>query len=594
MGEMSVQAALQAAIAHHQAGRLPEAEALYRQILARLPQHPDALHLLGLLAHHLGRHESAVELINQALAVAPNHAPCHCNLGNALQALGRLDEAIASHRRALAINPDFAEAHNNLGNALGARGLPREAAASYAHALAINPDFAEAHNNLGFALAGQGEADRALACLERALALRPDFPEAHNNIGMVLEARGQAEAAIAHLERALALRPEYAEAFNNLGNALLATGRLDAAVSSLRRALALRPDYAEAHNNLGQALEAQGCVEEAIASYRQAQALRPELAAAHWNEALALLSTGDFASGWPLYEWRWQAVGNRTLVRSFAQPVWRGDAPLAGRTLFLHYEQGLGDTLQMLRYVPVLARRGARVIVEVPPALAAVAATLPGDATVVVEGEPLPAFDVQCPLMSLPLALQTTLASIPDEVPYLAAPEPARMVWRARLGAGTRRRIGLAWSGSAGHTSAMRQRSLPFHELRPLLAVEADFCSVQKEYREGDLALLAADGRIRDFSAQLADFADTAGLIAQLDLVISVDTAVAHLAGAMGKPVWLLLPFVADYRWMRARADSPWYPTLRLFRQQAFGDWAAVIGEVSAALAATATPDGSG
>ena len=551
MLQQNVQGALQAAIAHHQAGRLAEAGVLYREILAAFPRHPDALHFLGLLAHHQGHHTRAVELISEALLVAPNHAPCHSNLGNALQALGRLDEAISAQQRAVAINPAFAEAHNNLGLALAEQGLP----------------------------------DQALTCLERALALRPDFPEAHTNLGMVLEALGRPDAAIAHLERALALRPDYVEALNNLGNALMAEGLLERAVASYQRALVLRPEYAEAHNNLGQALEAQGHVDEAIDSYRTAQALRPEFAAAHWNEALALLLKGDYAAGWSLYEWRWKAVGNRTLVRSYAQPVWRGDVLLTGRSIFLHYEQGLGDTLQMLRYVPVLARQGAHVLIEVPPTLGTVAATLPGGATVVIEGSPVPLFEVQCPLMSLPMALQTTLVSIPDEVPYLSAPEPARSAWRDRLGAKTRRRIGLAWSGTVGHTSAMRQRSLPLPQLSPLLDLDTEFHSVQKEYREGDIELMAANGRIRDWSAQLADFGHTAGLIEQLDLVISVDTAVAHLAGAMGKPVWVLLPYAADYRWMRDRADSPWYPTMRLFRQPAFGDWESVVRTVVAALA---------
>ncbi|MBL8200613.1 MAG: tetratricopeptide repeat protein [Chromatiales bacterium] len=547
---MTVQDELRAAIGHHQAGRLAEAEALYRQILAQAPRHPDALHFLGLLAHQTGNPAAAVELIGQALEQVPAHAPCHLHLGLALQSLGRLDEAEAS----------------------------------YGRAIALDPDLAEAHNNLGLIRLESGQADAALAHLERALALRPDFPEALNNRGMALEALGRPDEALASLDRALAVRPDYPEAHLNRGNALQALGRLDEAVASYDRALALRPGHPDAHNNLGQALEAQGRVDEAIAHYRRAQALQPELATAHWNEALALLRKGDFEAGWRLYEWRFRAVGRRTLVRDFAEPRWLGDAPLAGHTLFLHYEQGLGDTLQMLRYVPLLVRQGARVLVEVPPAMAALAATLPGNATVVVEGSAVPPFELQCPLMSLPLACGTTLATVPADVPYLAAPEPERSAWREKLGPHTRRRIGLAWSGSAGHTSAMRQRSLPLRELLPLLATDAEFHSLQKEYRQGDPELLAVDGRIRDHAATLRDFAATAGLIGQLDLVITVDTAVAHLAGAMGKPVWLLLPFVADYRWLLGRTDSPWYPTMRLFRQPAFGDWQAVIEAVTGAL----------
>jgi len=348
--------------------------------------------------------------------------------------------------------------------------------------------------------------------------------------------------------------------------------------------MASRPGNPETHNNLGQALEAAGRVDEAIAEYRQAHALRPDFAAARFNEALALLRQGDFAAGWRLYEWRFRAVGRRTLVRTFPEPLWLGATPLAGKTLFVHYEQGFGDTLQMLRYLPLLAARGARVLVEVPPALADIAATLRGSPAVVVEGAPVPAFDLQCPLMSLPLACGTTLASIPADVPYLFAPEPDRKAWQDRLGTRTHRRIGLAWSGSAGNTAAMRQRSLPLEHLLAWLPAGAEFHSVQKDYRDGDPERLAADGRIRDHAASLRNFASTAGLIDQLDLVITVDTAVAHLAGALGKPVWVLLPFVADYRWLLDRGDSPWYPTMRLFRQPAFGDWASVLAAVAVEL----------
>lgn len=586
MSSDSIQALLQAAIAQHQAGRPLQAEALYRQVLAASPRQPDALHLLGVLAHERGEHDLALELIGQALAVAPGHAPCYSNLGNVLMALGRTDEAIDAYRQALALQPGLAQACNNLGNAYRARGQLDEARECYERALTLDPAFASAHNNLGLVLAEQGRPEQAIASLERALQLAADFPEAHNNMGMVLETLGEPERAVAHLERALALRPAYAEAWNNLGNARRALGLLEPSVESYRRAIALRPGYVEAHNNLGQVLEAQGHIPEALTSYRQAVALQPDFAEAHLNEALALLRSGDFAQGWRLYEWRHQALRGAALVRRFAQPTWLGETPVEGRALLLHYEQGLGDTLQMLRYAPLLARRGAHVIVEVPPAVEPVARSLEGGVTVVAEGAALPAFELQCPLMSLPFALRTTLDEVPAEVPYLWAPAPVAAAWGERLGERRRRRIGLAWSGSAGYTSAMRQRSLSLQEMLPLAGLDADLHSIQKEYRAGEQARIVEDGRIRDHSAQLLDFGETAGLLAGMDLVISVDTAVAHLAGAMGKPVWLLLPFAADWRWMRERTDSPWYPTMRIFRQPAFGDWRSVMRAVAAALAA--------
>ncbi len=574
---------LRSALEHHQAGRLREAEALYRQILASSPDHPDALHMLGLLAHQAGHNEAAVELIGQALRLTPAHAPCHSNLGNAQQALGRLDEAVASFRRALDLDPTLVEAHSNLGSALLAQGKLEEATDSFRRALAINPDLAEAHNNLGYALAQQGLLEPAIQSVQLALALRPDFPVALNNSGMILESQGLPQEAITSLERALALSPDYVEAHNNLGNALKAVGRDDDAVRSYRRALDLRPGYAEAHNNLGQALQAQGMVETAVACFDQALALRPGFAQAHWNKAIALLLNGDFEAGWPLYEWRWQVLGPRTAHRHFKEPLWLGETPIAGRTILLHHEQGLGDSLQMLRYVPVLAGLGARIVVEVPQTLAAVAATAEGSPTIVVEGAPLPPFDVQCPCMSLPLALKTTLANIPATMPYLRAPAPARLPWRDRLGEKRRRRVGLAWSGAIGHRND-RQRNLPALQLLPLLELDLEFHSLHKEYRSGDRNLPVLASGIRDWSPHLGDLAATAGLIEQLDLVITVDTAVAHLAGALGKPVWLLLPFAPDYRWLLARADSPWYPTMRLIRQPAVGNWDAVIGHVTTAL----------
>ncbi len=652
MSQMNVQSALRAAIAHHQAGRLQEAEALYRQILGRFPQHPDALHMLGVLAHHAGHSAVAVDLINQAIRLTPKHAPCYCNLGNALQAQGLLDEAIRSYRRALALKPSFADAHLNLGNALRAKGLPDEAVQSYRRAAAIQPDYAEAHynlgntlqaqgrlddavaslrqaiairpayaeahnnlgnalqanrqlddaiasyrqalvakpdyveahNNLGLALQAQGRTDEAIASIERALAIRPDYAEAHSNLGSQFEVQGRLDAALACYQRALALKPDFAEAHNNLGNVLQAEGRLEDAVDSYRRALALRPGYADALTNLGNALQAQGLLDEAIATCDRSLALQPDCADAHWNKAFALLLKGDFAAGWAQFEWRWQALEQHGAARRFAQPPWLGDAPVGTCTLLLHHEQGLGDTLQMLRYAPVLAAQGARVLVEVPAALAAIAASADGVAAVIVQGTELPPFDLHCPFMSLPLAAQTTLASVPADVPYLFAPDSGRREWQDRLGPPGRRRIGLAWSGSTTHKND-RQRSIPLRLLQPLLALDAGFHSLQKEYRSGDAALMATAQGIRDHAEQLGDFADTAGLIEQLDLVITVDTAVAHLAGAMGKPVWLLLPFAPDYRWLLGRSDSPWYPTMRLFRQPVSNDWTSVIRDVCAALA---------
>ncbi|QOJ32590.1 MAG: glycosyltransferase family protein [Gammaproteobacteria bacterium] len=472
----------QAGLAHHQAGRLAEAEAAYRQVLAHFPRQPDALHMLGVLAHQAGRHEVAVELIGKAIRIAPKQAAFHNNLGSCHEARGDLAAALVAFRR--------------------------------------------------------------------AIALQPGLPEAHNNVGNVLQALGDAAGAIA----------------------------------AYRQALALRPDYADAHDNLGAALQAAGRPDEAIEAHQRALALRPDHAGAQWNLAYALLLKGDFAAGWKQNEWRWRVSGRQAAEPGWSQPLWLGTPTLAGRTILVHHEQGLGDTLQMLRYVPLLAAQGARVLLRMPATLAGLAATVPGVAAVLEEGAPLPHFDLHCPCMSLPLAFGTLLETIPATVPYLHAPEAARQAWQARLGPARRRRIGLAWAGSSAHRND-RNRSLPFARLAPLLGCDAEFHSLQKEYRPGDVAALRADGRLVDHAAALDTLADTAGLIAALDLVITVDTAIAHLAGAMGRPVWLLLPHAPDYRWLLDRDDSPWYPGMRLFRQPVAGDWASVVERVKRASA---------
>jgi hypothetical protein len=621
MSPLEARNALQAAVAQHQAGRLAEAEALYRHILAGFPRHPDALHFMGLLAHQRGQHDAALALMDQALREAPAHAACHSNRGNTLLALGRLDEAIASFEQALSIDRNLADAHLNLGNALQLQGRPEDAVASYRRALRLNPqsaethynlgrvyeaegqlanathsyrravalrpDYIKAHFNLGNVLQAAGQPEQAMASYRQVLALKPDHAEAHNNLGAQFELAGQPEQAMASYSQALALRPVFPEAHNNLGNALLADGHTDAAIASYATAIAQRPDYAEAHNNLGNALQAAGRLDEAVQSHDRALALKPDFPDARWNKAFALLLQGDFAAGWPLFESRWELLRNHPDVTVFDRPLWLGDTPLAGRTLLVHHEQGLGDTLQMLRYAPLLAAQGARVVVQVPATLAALAATVPGVAAVVVTGEPLPAHDLHCPCMSLPLACRTTLATIPAVVPYLTVPDGSGAIWRTRLNDArsddrTGPRIGLVWSGSTAHRND-RQRSLTLRQLLPLLELPAEFHSLQKEYRPDDQAQLTAHGKLHDWSASLHSLADTAGLIAQLDLVIAVDTAVAHLAGALGKPVWLLLPAAPDYRWLLGRTDSPWYPTMRLFRQPTAGDWASVLAAVATA-----------
>ena len=628
-------AAFDEALRLHQAGRLAEAEALYRQVLATMPQHADSLHLLGVLAFQTGRFDEAVAAIERAIQAQKNTALFHASLGNALKALGRLDEAVAQYDRALALKADYADALNNRGIALNDLGRLDEAMASYERALTIQPDFAEAHNNLGMLLQNQRRPEEAIAHYTRALALRPDLPEAHNNLGFLLCQREQLDEALAHYERAIALRPDYAEAHSNMGNVFKERDQLDEAVRCYERAIALSPTYANAHNNLGLAAQEQGRIDEAMAMYRHAIALRPGFAEAynnlgfalqeqnrfdealaeyavalglepgfaeahmnrgnalkglgrfdealaayrraielapdharsHWNQALTQLMLGDFAAGWAGYEWRWKTKDLKP--HRFTAPLWDGSA-LNGRTILLHCEQGLGDGIQFARYAPLVQQRGGRVVLACPAPLAVLFRTLDGVDQLITDGDAVPPHDVQAPLLSLPGLFGTDLASIPAAVPYLR-PDPAKVaVWRERLAALRGRKVGVVWRGNPKHgndsnRSMTAQRFAAFLD-QPGLAV----VSLQKDARPDELAAL-------DPAAELGDFSDTAALVANLDLVIAVDTSVAHLAGALNVPTWVLLPFVPDWRWLLGRADCPWYPSARLFRQPALQDWDSVV-----------------
>ncbi len=432
--------------------------------------------------------------------------------------------------------------------------------------------------NLGNALRAQGKLDEAAASYRRAIALWPDLAEAHNNLGSTLQDLAQPEAAAECYRRALAIRPAYPEAHYNLGNALQDLGQPEAAIESFRQALALRPDVPDIHNNLGKAYQDLGRLQAAMASFRDALAVQAEDAKAHWNIALLRLLSGDLERGFAGYEWRWPLRISRP--RDFPQPAWDG-AGFAGRRLLLHAEQGFGDSIQFIRYLPRVAALGGEVIVECPAALVRLFESLPGVAEVVAHGSILPAFDLHAPLMSLGRLFGTTLETIPAAVPYLAAPA-ARFA--LPVPAGTRLKVGIAWAGRPDHKND-RNRSCPVEHFltlaeRPGVALY----SLQKGERAGDIAAAAADGRVHDLGPRLADFADTAAAIAGLDLVISVDTAVAHLAGALGRPLWVALAFMPDWRWLLERADSPWYPTARLFRQHRRGDWADVFARIAAAL----------
>ncbi len=573
----------------HQSGNLQQAEHFCRQILQANPRRVDAMHLLGLIAQQVGRNDIAVDYLGQVVRLSPDFIEAHNNLGNALGALGRFDEAVASYQQALRLRPYIAELHNNLGVALREQGKLEEAAAGFRRALELKPAYPEAHNNLGNILREQKKLDEAAASLRQALLLRPNDAEAHNNLGLVLAEQENLDEAVANYQQALRLKPEYPEAHLNLGTALRAQGNLQGAVASLNQALRLKPSYAEALNGLAVALGDQGNVHEAVACYQKALDLKPDYAEAHNNLGMAWLILGNFEQGWPEYEWRWQCEQS---LPSFSQPRWDGSF-LPDDTILLHVEQGLGDTLQFIRFAPLVKERVGKVVVACQRALVRILARCPGIDLVITQGDPLPHFDVRAPLLSVPGILKTSLATLPATVPYLFADPDLVERWRQDLEQSPGFKIGIAWQGNPKYR-ADRFRSIPLEQFAPLARLEGvRLLSLQKGPGTEQLAALAGRFPVTDLGSKLDEasgpFMDTAAVLKCLDLVVTSDTALAHLAGALGVPVWVALPFIPDWRWLMHREDSPWYPTMRLFRQSERGNWPAVFeriaGEVKKLLA---------
>jgi tetratricopeptide (TPR) repeat protein len=615
---LDTEALLADAMVLHRAGRLADAERAYNQILAFDAEQCDCLHLLGVILrqrgkpvqavaqidlslaknpnnaaawnnrgtalYELGRFDDAIASYDRALAIVPNFAFALSNRGAALFALKRFDEAVASYNCALAVQPDYIEALSNRGNALKELQRFDEALASFDRALAVQPRYAEAHANRGVVLRELKRLDEALASCDRALAIQPDFVEVLSNRGSVLHDLKRFDEALASCDRALALQPAFADAHANRASALHALKRFEEALASCDRAAALQPNLAKAHYNRGNTLRMLGRFEEAVASYQRECAARPDFAEAHYNEALCRLLIGDLRRGWDEHEWRWRTKELGQGRRDFSQPLWTGGQEIVGRTILLHAEQGFGDIIQFCRYVPLAVERGARVILEVPPALYELMGSLRGVAQVVCTGHPLPRFDLYCPLLSAPRAFGTELASIPSATPYLGASEERKMHWSARLGPRIRPRVGIAWSGYPAHKND-HNRSIALDAFLSIFAdSDVSLVSLQREVRAADAAALRQRSDVLHFGDELTSFADTAALISALDIVVSVDTAVAHLAGALAKRVWVLLPFIPDWRWLLSRDDSPWYPTARLFRQDATCAWDSVFARVRAEL----------
>lgn len=572
---------LDAALAHHRSGNLALAEQLYRQCLARKPQNAHAWHLLGALCLQAGRSAEAVEYIGSAIALEPGNADFHSHLGAAYGAQNRHGEAVTALERAAEIAPNSGAVQYNLGTALRNAGRLPEAAESFRRAVQANPGAAEAHYNLANALRDLNKLEEAEQSYRSAMQARPHYVKAMINLGTLLLVRGRHAESVEVLRTAVATDPRHAGAHFNLATALRDSGQFAAAAASAQAALALQPNMAEAYTCLGTAWQAEARFDDALACYDRALSLDAQLADAHYCRSLHRLRLGHLAEGFAEMEWRWKSKSYSQRV--FAEPRWHGE-PLEGRTILLHAEQGLGDTLNFVRYAANVKARGGQVTVECQPALFQLLANYQGIDKFVAPGES-PKLDLECPLMSLPGVLQLTSDTL-WQGPYLSA-EPARVErWRERLGTSSGLRVGLCWQGNPKHLFDF-QRSFKLRQLAPLAAVPGvQLISLQK----GPGAEQVADCgfELLDVADELdvdtGAFVDTAAVLTNLDLVITSDTSIAHLAGGLGVPVWVALSAHGDWRWGVDRSDTPWYPSMRLFRQPALGKWDGVFAEITAAL----------
>jgi len=606
----------------HQQGKFNKARTIYGQVLASQPDHFDSLQLLGALLVQTNQFTEAVDYLNKASQINPNHATCFSNRGIALQELGRIDEALASYDKAISINPNYAEAYFNKGNILQVLRLVDEAIASYDKAISIDSNYIKAYCNQGYALQGLGRLDEALASYDKAISINPNYAEAYFNKGNVLQVLGLVDEAIASYDKAISINPNYAEAYFNKGNILQVLGLVDEAIASYDKAISINPnyaeaqynrgisferlgsldnalasydnaisinpDYVEAHSNRGNVLQEFGRLDEAHVSYSKAITINPNYSEAHWNLSLSLLLNGNFKDGWKEYEWRWKTKNFQ--VRDFEQPLWLGVESLKDKKILLYAEQGLGDTIQFCRYVPLVAQLGAQVILEVQPALVNLLRSLEGVHQIIQRGNLIPDFDYQCPLLSLPLAFHADLNNIPTKVPYVKTIPTKEKYWKEKLNIHNKLKIGLVWNGGFRPNQPEvwginARRNIPLTKIANINIPEFDFISLQKgEPAESELSQTGNQywktNNFYNYVNELEDFSDTAALIANLDLIISVDTSTAHLSAAMGKPTWLLNRFDPCWRWLLSRNDSIWYPTLKLYRQEKMGDWDGVIQKV--------------
>jgi tetratricopeptide (TPR) repeat protein len=617
MADRSTRRQLETAITSIRRGEFAKAEKLLLQITGRDPKNFNANHMLGIVCTELNKFQQAekffktslsvnatnpsvyknygfyltkakqfdraIEQFNIALRLSPDFALAYSDRGNALEKLDKLDEAIADYNRAIALAPRIFGFYNNRGAAFLKKKQFSEALSDFKRSIELNPNFADAHCGYGNVLVDLKRYEEAVAAYQNALSLEPDLENAWLGRGNALVGWQRYDDALASYDTALSLKPDLEQALVGRGHALVGLKHYDDALTSYDKALSLKPNLENAWLGRGNVFRDLKRFDDAFAAYRKAVAVVPDFAQAHYNEGLLRLSLGEMELGWKKCEYRWETQQFGDAERNFSQPLWLGDNDIKNKTILLHAEQGLGDTFLACRYIAKVAALGAKVILEVQPTLKSLLMGVEGVSMLIGRGDAIPHFDVQCPLMSLPLAFRTTVETIPNVVPYITVRNDAVAKWCSKLSA-QKLKVGIAWAGNPLF-GGDRDRSILLQNILPVTRIDGiEFFSLQKDLREGDHEVLNANPSIIRIDEGITDFEDTAAIMMGLDLVISSDTSVVNLAGALGKPVWVLLSSMPDWRWLLDRNDSPWYPTARLFRQVNAGDWTTVLDDLCAAL----------
>lgn len=604
MEDLQKNAEFKQALIFHQKGNVDRAKAIYLRLLNGYADNARLLNNLAMIEFQLGKFESGLTYLEKSLAIDQNQFAAYGNRGAALFALGRLEEAYDAYNQAIVLNNDYAEAYYNRGILHERFERFQEALADYRRAVELKPHYAKAHNNQGNILKKLGENKEALLSYANAIKANPQHAEAYYNRGVIFKEECNYPEALICYQQAIALNSQYMEAYNNCGNVLIQLRRFEDALLHFQKAIQLNQNYAYAYNGQGNALMELKRFDDALLSYENAILLNSsskanqaentlpnqkkrtpdaDLADPYWNKAMLKILLGECEEGWKLYEYRRHRSGQKESYPDYDQPLWIGQETIKDKVLYIYPEQGLGDFIQFCRYIPLAEQLGAKIVLKTPAALHSIIKAMELKARLADKDEKVTSFDFHCPIMSLPLAFKTTLDSVPNTAPYLHADNAKKLYWKEKFANETRLKVGLVWSGSKDHKKD-HDRSLRLEQLTPLLDLPVAFYSLQKEVREEDQATLSRLDQIQEYAEELNDFSDTAALVDNLDLIISVDTSVAHLAGAMAKDVWIMISYLPDYRWMLDRDDSPWYPTATLFRQPAIGDWESVIGNVKQAL----------